>query len=470
LVQAFLGSRGNRSLWYARLLKSLEIKQLDRHLLSALTHQDDNTKAELLKLLSPRAGKEAAHMLMDLAASEKHPDTIAAAIKAVNRLDPEFSAVFDYDFFLNHQHPEIKAYALLGLYRRAPEKFGSTIEFWLHSEDVNQRQAGIIAAGGSGNISFADRLKKLLVNKENEPALPFILNGLQELGTAEFSTLALPYLSHHTIRVRQTALQVIEISSDALLRKIISMMGDAEETICELAKKKIETASHQNIQLLVESLIIPNRKIRKNIFDLLESLNIKDLDIFRFAQKQIQDSYQYLADAIRLEAFPENDSRNLLMEHLNQKILLRIENVLRVLAAQDPSGQIKIIYRGLLSSDTRKRSNAIEALDNMMDKRLFKIMIPLMEMSSPQQTLHIGKTNFELMASDSEEKTFLSRLLSYDDWVTIALTLDLLHDQEYKQIDHQTILEFKTSENKYISRAAKRIINQQSGTGGRHGG
>jgi hypothetical protein len=199
-------------------------------------------------------------------------------------------------------------------------------------------------------------------------------------------------------------------------------------------------------------------------------LNIKDLDIFRFAQKQIQDSYQYLADAIRLEAFPENDSRNLLMEHLNQKILLRIENVLRVLAAQDPSGQIKIIYRGLLSSDTRKRSNAIEALDNMMDKRLFKIMIPLMEMSSPQQTLHIGKTNFELMASDSEEKTFLSRLLSYDDWVTIALTLDLLHDQEYKQIDHQTILEFKTSENKYISRAAERIINQQSGTGGRHGG
>ena len=105
-----------------------------------------------------------------------------------------------------------------------------------------------------------------------------------------------------------------------------------------------------------------------------------------------------------------------------------------------------------------------------MDKRLFKIMIPLMEMSSPQQTLHIGKTNFELMALDSEEKTFLSRLLSYDDWVTIALTLDLLHDQEYKQIDHQTILEFKTSENKYISRAAKRIINQQSGTGGRHGG
>jgi hypothetical protein len=470
LVQAFLGSRGNRSIWYARLLKSLGIKQLDQHLLSALTYQDDSTKAGLLELLSPQAGKEAANMLKGFAAAEKNPVTISAAIKAVNRLDPEFSAIFDYESFLNHQHPEIQAHALLGLYRRTPENFRSTIEFWLHSEDVDLRKAGIIAAGGSQNIAFADRLKEMLSAKENEPVLPFILNGLHELGTADLSTLALPYLPHNTLKVRQTALAVIEISSDALLRKIISMMGDPEENICELAKKKIETAPHQNTQLLVESLTIPNRKIRKNIFDLLESLNIKDLDIFRFAQKQTQAAYQFLSDTIRLETFPENDARNLLMAHLNQKILLRIENVLRVLAVQDSSGQIKIIYRGLLSSDTRKRSNAMEALDNMMEKRLFKTMIPLMEISSPQQTLNIGNKNFELLGPDSEEKIFISHLLSDEDWVTVALTLDMIQSLEYEQIDRQIVMPYKTSENKYISRTAERIINQQSGTGGRHGG
>jgi hypothetical protein len=112
----------------------------------------------------------------------------------------------------------------------------------------------------------------------------------------------------------------------------------------------------------------------------------------------------------------------------------------------------------------------MEALDNMMDKRLFKTMIPLMEISSPQQTLNIGNKNFELLGPDSNEKTFISHLLSEEDWVTVALTLDMIQSLEYEQIDHHIVLAYKTSENKYISRTAERIINQLSVTGGRHGG
>ena len=50
LVQAFLDSSGNRSLWYARLLKSLGIKNLDQHLLAALKYQKDSARAGLLEL------------------------------------------------------------------------------------------------------------------------------------------------------------------------------------------------------------------------------------------------------------------------------------------------------------------------------------------------------------------------------------------------------------------------------------
>jgi len=470
LVQAFLDARGNRSLWYARLLKSLGIKNLDQHLLTALRYQKGTARADLLEFLSPQAGKEAADMLVGLAASEKNPDIIAAAVKAVNRLDIESSAVFDYEPFLNSKHPEIKAQALIGLYHRTPEKYGSTIASWLHSEDLAQRKAGIIAAGGSENISFSDSLKEMLASKENEQILPFILNGLYDLGTTELNELALPYLSYNTDRVRQAALVVIEISSDELLRKTIFMMGDSEEDICELAKKKIEIAPHQNTQLLVESLAIPNRKVRKSIFDLLESLNIKDLDIFRFAQNQIQDSYQYLSDAVSLEAFPENDSRNLLIEHLNQKMLLRIENVLHVLALQDTSGEMKVIYRGIFSSDSRKRANAMEALENNMDRRLLKEMIPLMESSSPQESLNIGKKNFDLTGLDSGEKIFISHLIAYKDWVTVALTLDLIRNHEPEQFDSHIISEFITSENKYIRWTARKIIDQELEKGEPHDG
>ncbi len=470
LVQAFLDARGNRSLWYARLLNSLGIKSLDQHLLTALKHQTGSVRADLLGFLSPKAGQEAADMLADLAASEKNPDIIAAAVKAVNRLDSDASAVFDYATFLNSKHPEIKAHALIGLCHRTPEKYSSTIASWLRSEDLAQRKAGIIAAGGSGDISFCDGLKKMLADKENEPVLPNILNGLYALRATELTDRALPYLSNSSKKVRQAALAVIEIENDALLRKTISMMAVSDENIFELAKKKIETAPHQNTQLLVESLVIPNRKIRKGIFDLLESLDIKDLDIFRFAQSQVKESYQYLANSVSLEAFQETPSRNLLIDHFNEKMQLRIENILRVLALQDPSGEIKIIYRGLLSSDARKRSNAIEALEDMVDKRLFKIMLPLMEIHSPQESLNAGKKNFDLMELDSEEKKFFFHLLTDGDWVTTALTLNLIHDNKSEHIDHDVVIEFISSENKFIRGMAQRIIDQHAAEGGQDGG
>ncbi len=470
LVQAFHESFGNRSIWYARLLKALKIRDLDQHLLTALDHQDNHTRIGLVELLSPKSGRKAASLLMDMAKSEQNQDLTVSALRAANRLDPEFSEMLDYEYFTHHHHPEIRAQSLIGLYHRAPEKYHPVIQSYLRSDALKDRQTGVIAAGGSGDKLFTDRLKEMLVTQENEPTVPDLLSALYALEEAKLNDLAHPYLSYQTGHVRLAALSVLEIDNDELLRTVILMMGDSSEDIFLMAQTKIETAPYLNTQLLVESLTIPNSRIRKGIFNLLGSLDIKDLDVFRFARNQIQDSYQYLSDALSLETFPENDSRNLLMEHLNQKKLLRIENVLRVLSLQDTSGEMKIIYRGIFSSDSRKRSNAVEALENMMDKRLFKEMIPLMESSSPHETLSFGKKRFELIGIDSGEKVFTSHLLSGKDWVTVALTLDLIRNHESEQFDSHIISEFITSENKYIRWTARKIIDQELEKGEQYDG
>jgi len=302
LAQAFHESFGNRSLWYARLLKDLKIKDLDQHLLTALDHQDNHTRIGLVRLLSPKSGRKAASLLMSLAKSEQNQDLTIASLQTVNRLDPEFSEMFDYEYFTNHHHPEIRALALSGLYRRAPEKYHPTIQSYLRSVVLKDRQTGVISAGRSGDTSFINHLnhlKKMLVIPENEPILPDLLNALYALKEVELNDLARPYLSHQTGRVRLAALSVLEIDNAELLRKVISMMGDSSGDIFHMAQKKIETAPYQDTQLLVESLALPNRRIRKAIFNLLEILNIKGLDVFRFARNQIKDSYQYLSDAIR---------------------------------------------------------------------------------------------------------------------------------------------------------------------------
>jgi HEAT repeat protein len=242
LVQTFLDSKGNRSIWYARLIKSMGIKHLDQHLLTAIKHQKDRTRVGLLELLSPKAGKEAASLLWDLTTSEKNPDIVVAALNAANRLDIESCAVFDFESLLHSHHPEIRANGLIGLYRKEPEKYGSTIASWLHSDALEERTAGIIAAGDSGEILFADRLKEMLVFKDNEPLLPFIFRGLHSLGTIDLNNLALPYLSDPSDEVRKAALSVIEIENDEILRNIISKIGDSKGDISRLAQTKIETA------------------------------------------------------------------------------------------------------------------------------------------------------------------------------------------------------------------------------------
>jgi HEAT repeat protein len=467
LIQAFLDSRGRRSLWYARLLEALGTKDLDQHLLIALGNQDDRTRIGLIELLSSKSGEQAVSLLMDLAKSERNQDLTLAALQASNRLDPEFSETFDYEYFTQHPHPEIKAHALIGLYRHEPETYRPIIQSYIRSEELNERQVGVISAGGSGDNIFIDTLKEMLTAENNEFLVPDILIGLYNLKIPALNDLVYPFLSHPTYRVRLAALSALEIDNDELLKKVIMMMNDTNGDIFQLAQKKIETAAYLNTELLVESLTIPNSNTRKAIFNLLESLEVKDIDVFRFAKKQIQESYQYLSDALSLEAFPENDSRNLLIDHFNQKKMLNIENILRVLALQDTLGEMKIIYRGIFSSDSRQRSNAMEALENMMDKRLFKLMAPLIESSSPQESFNFGKKSFPLSGLDSGEVAFTSRLLSDKDWVTVALTLDMIKDYQPEWIEHHIILELSTAGNNFIRRSALKLIDQLPEKGGR---
>jgi len=461
LTQAFLEARGSRALWYARLLKSLSAPDLDTHLIASIKREDDDIRIDLLELLSSQGGQTVVQTLRALAAPE-NPNLTVAVIKAANRLEPGLSAGFNYETYIDSRHPEVKAYALIGLHQREPSRYRATIRDWLAAEDADLRRAGVVAAGKSGDISFAAHLKEMLAAKENGSVLPDVLRGLRELGTPDLNDLAVLYLSAPLEPIRMAALEAVEINNTALLKKVIALMGDASESIYDLAKRKIEAAPYQDIQVLVESLSIPHRHVRKGIFKILESLDIKDLDIFRFARSQTESGYQYLAEAERLRSFPEGTQRDLLIDHLNQKRLLQIDNILRVLAVQDNSGQMKIIHRGIFSADSRQQSNALEAVDNVMDRSLVKILMPLIEVSSARESLAVGRRHFALMDANLEQGAVVSRLLANEDWVTVALVLSLIQDSGVEPLNREIVFRLAANENPYVGRMAQSILNQSA--------
>jgi len=464
LVEAFLASKGNTSLWYAHLIKSLGMENLDAHILSIIKDQDDQTKMGLLSLLSPRAGEGAVRICEELADPDK-PDLSITAIKAAAQLPPERSSRFLRRVFESFPNPEIKAYAVMGLYPHEPKTYESVIDSWLSSNEVAEQMAGIISAGATKNREYVPILLDMLAEVKDESLVSLVLKALHQLEARELSALVTPYLGHASESVRQAALDAFRVEDDNSMRAVIPLLGDRSSEIQALAAVKLQESSHQNAVLLIESLVIPNRKLREGVFSLLQSLEIKDVDVFRFARSQLERAYKNLAEAEALRLSEGGEERDLLMEHLVQKKNARLETILRVLATQDRSGRMRIVWRGIYSADSRQKSNAIEALEDLVGHTLSKTMLPLVEDLSPSECLGVGRKNFEIPNFDSNPGFLCADLLTKYDWVTVVLTLNLLGKQGFEGVDKEIIKDLARSENRYIQQMAQTILNGQPSRG-----
>ncbi|MFC1821185.1 Npt1/Npt2 family nucleotide transporter [Thermodesulfobacteriota bacterium] len=463
LIDAFLAARGEDCVWYARLLKSLGEEELDSYILKVLKSQDDETRIGLLGELSPRAGEEALPVFQELLDPVK-PKLMIALLKAANRIPDKRIAEFNLKVYNTVREPEVRAYAISGLYPYLKEKSRKIINTWLNSEKAAERRAGIIAAGASGDSAYVPVLQKKLGQKQDSTTLPLVLSGLANIGSEEVNASAFPFLQHSSERVRLSALDAVDIKEDDDLRRVVHMMGDPSEAIHEQAKEKILASSHRNPEILVESLTIPRRNVREGIFDLLESENVSDLEFFRFARSQLEKAYVCIAEAESLRSLPEGQERELLIDHLNQQRRVYLENILRVLAAQDRTGEMRVIWRGVFSADSRQKSNSLEALDDVMDISLSTIMIPLLEGDlSDERCLEIGRKKFQLPDFNSDQSAMYSHFISKEDWVTVALGLYLIARKGAEAFDRAKIEELTHSQNTHIRQMAQHIIDPQPG-------
>ena len=111
--------------------------------------------------------------------------------------------------------------------------------------------------------------------------------------------------------------------------------------------------------------------------------------------------------------------RDLTIEHLLQKKDVVLENIIRVLAIHDQTGRMTTAWRGIFSSGTRQRANAIELLSDILDRKTFNAMRPLLESPTPAKALAKGENLVKIPKLDPEGKDALSNLLTSEDWVDV---------------------------------------------------
>jgi len=466
LLQKLLSSKGEDVLAYAEILRFLEVKDLDTHILAVIKNQDEKTITALLYLISDKVGKEALKVYKKLINVE-NKELLISLCNAANKLKFQESVSF-FQYLADQcteqstkvcRFPEIRGRSIGALFKHDVDKYGALIELLLKSMDIEELKTGIIAAGESGHTLYISSLKQMINLNFDDAILPFLIIALKNLKFDEINTVAENYLLHELEEVRIQVLNTMEIYDDKSLKKVISLLGDSSDQIHKMAISKIKNALYHNNYILIESLNSFNNRIKKGIFELLQALNIKDIDIFYFFKDHIHIGYRYILLIEELSSFKANSAKSLLITHLEERKQEHIRIVLRVAALKDDSGRMQIVFKGFFSKNARQRSNAIEAMANIMDPVLTKIFLPLVDDSSFTQAMKIGRKNFNLPEFDNDLTKICSFLLENRNWVTVALALSVVLASKLEKIDKNAIDKLNNSRNKTIKFLACQVKN-----------
>ncbi|MCP4024439.1 MAG: cyclic nucleotide-binding domain-containing protein, partial [Desulfobacteraceae bacterium] len=469
LKESFYSARGRDVIWYATLLKSFLGKKLDDHIMKNLDNQDEKTKIALIKMVSSGYWKTSIKKLLPYL-NPNTPELTIAILKIITRTKAEVAGEVDWTKFENNPNPVVAGFAVACLFQENPWEYGPAIDALLEDTIKEKRMSGIVAAGLSGIKKYMPELMNILSEKENEDFIPDVIIALKRLETDDLNTIVIPFLTHSSENIRWAALDVLEVSDELPYTKTITMIGDENSGIGEMAKEKIKESEYQNDKLLVQFLGLPGRRLKEGLFELLETLDIKDLDIYLYAKKSIEECYGYLSMSQSIDTLPETKTRNLVKEYLIHKKDVGLENVIRVLAIGDHTGRMKTAWRGIFSPDTRQRANAIELLSDILDHRIFDAMLPLLESPTVEVALLDGNKVSKIPKYDSKGEHVYSHLLETEDWVDIVFALSLAHDSPaflngYDLLEKAPIVDLEPLRKNVIQKEIQMILKKKDNAG-----
>jgi len=266
----------------------------------------------------------------------------------------------------------------------------------------------------------------MLRRPENEPLFDRIIHALNMMESPGLDDLAAPFLNHPAAAVRHAALMVFPVSGDESLKTVIPLLGDADEAVRELAKEKIRDAPYTSGYVLIEALGRPGRHLRENVFELLEALDIKGVDLYRFTDDSLRACYGCMARAEALEGLPDTRIRGLLYDHLMEKKDRILEDVIRVMAIHSGDSRMYTARRGLFSKDGRVRGNSIELLGDILDRSLFSRMQPLLEGFSLYRRVQAGRKFYRLPRYNPADVHLLPAFLESPDWIESVLGISII--------------------------------------------
>lgn len=336
--------------------------------------------------------------------------------------------------------------------------------------------AGMIRHGGlDGILVAAEPLKQLLASPEPSWRLQ-AARVLAAINVRSFYQPVLDLLADDDLSVRRAAIEAAGVmrspelvpalvyrlarretaraAADALaehgpgierlVAKVLSQPGEDPEIRRSAPRVLGRLATAEAVRLLTEYLDDPDPALRRNADQALArairahpELAVDEVRIHGACLQEMERAYRALAaaEALRLpdDPFPRRiipspagrpprgreGATALLGSALRERVDRGTERVCLLVAVVHPGAELDLVQANLRDPSPRRRANALEILDNVLDKALKRRLVPLLDDRPREARLREGGGLYRLPRLDAAG--WLAQLLGDESpWVTAA--------------------------------------------------
>ncbi|RMH70057.1 MAG: hypothetical protein D6675_10520 [Gemmatimonadetes bacterium] len=282
------------------------------------------------------------------------------------------------------------------------------------------------------------------------------VNAIGETENAEHIPLLQHFLKDVSAEVRYEAVSALEKlcqnQDPTLTNDFVMMLKDSSRDVRRVAVSALKKIQNpKTIPHLIHALN-DSPKIRNNAIDALAAMGevsvaplvdvLKDVNVpvrtkefvimalnkigskeneeflLLFAQTELRQAYQNVMYISALQRVPEKRAVVLLIKALRDRNEEIKTLVMRILESMGNSQVLRLVERFLKRRDvdSRTRANALEALGNVGEQDLIRLMLPLYDQMSPQELQRTVANRWELKQPSTDEILDLM-LHGNDNWL-----------------------------------------------------
>jgi AAA family ATP:ADP antiporter len=442
IARTLESERERRILFILNLIENSHNYKLVPYLRNLLKHPSDDIKIQVLQMIQNFGSTDFSGEVEPLVSDNSFEVRTGAIDYICNKAPQRFEKLETY---LSSPSPEIRSAALMV----AAHDFTTNRDFRKHFPFA-ERFKELVGKYQSENSYELKIQAARIIGEAHEPSLyPYLhellkdpsrdvmreaIRAAGETRAAEFSPVLIHNLS--TRRVRKQARVALAKYGEAIITELLKHLNDpAENRIIRLSIPKVLAliGEQRSVDELLHKLDEPDLLLRYEAIKALSKLkaNFPNLKMNReVIRKEILEETKYYfktLNVLKLEQGSQTDhdnddlskARKLLIRALEERLDNNLERIFRLLGLRYSTQDMFSAYKGIVSDQNDLRANALEFLDNVLDRYLRRYILPIVE------EMHAGEALDELRrefgVEDHDQKRTLKDLLEGDDnWLRIC--------------------------------------------------